>query len=318
MSRSKEDLLRKGGLFIPLIFSFGAACEDIPLDVFLDDPTKISNSIRTINNFFQADGIVCCGNEDMLSEVFRCAASMSEGALCDPGDKEFAALMETEINELAGKGRPAVTLEAARRLRVLMPDSVLLAVIAGPVRIAGRLTGKRPVETLDHPDFLGLTTKAVLTFMRSMGEAGADIFLVREDFSEPMGPKYSAVLNRCYSPLWNTAKFYGMHALLMPERCPPENVPLFKKIVDKIVFPPGSARESVGMFKKPSFSIPWSLLEKTPGEIEASLSEGFIMETVHSRKAFLITTDQEVPESVDKERMIEGIKTIKDLFEVGA
>ena len=85
MSRSKKDLLKKGALFVPLIYSFGATCEDLPLDVFLDDPTKISNSLRIINTFFDADGTVCCGNEQMLSESLRSSCSMADDSFMDPG-----------------------------------------------------------------------------------------------------------------------------------------------------------------------------------------------------------------------------------------
>ena len=60
--------MRKEGLFVSLVFSFGATIEDLRLDAFLNDPTKISNSLRTINTFFESDGTVCCGNEPMLKE----------------------------------------------------------------------------------------------------------------------------------------------------------------------------------------------------------------------------------------------------------
>jgi hypothetical protein len=314
MSRSKKDLMRKGGLFIPLIYSFGATCEDLPLDVFLDDPTKISNSLRTINTFLDADGTVCCGNERMLSESLRSTCSMADDSFMDPGVKASATLMEAGIERLVSEGRPAIALEVAKRLGILMPESIVLTVVAGPVKLASQLTGLPPEDMLQHPDFLSLTTKAILTFLRAMGETGVDMVVIREDAASPIDTKFSTVLNRCYSPLWNTAKFYGMHALLMPEQFAPENGALYKKMVNKVIFPTGTSTEALEKFRKPSFSIPCSLLEKEMDEIESFLFDSDIIRFLKSKKLFLVTTDQEVPGSIHKERMIEGIKKIKDLL----
>ncbi len=314
MSRSKKDLLKKGCLFIPLIHSFGATCEDLPLDCFLDNPTKISNSLRTINAFFQGDGTVCCGDEAMLFEALRPSAPTDQTSFVDPEAKESFALIEYGIGRLAHEGRPAVTLEVAKRLGILLPENIILAVIAGPVKLATQLTGLGAGEILQHPDFLGLTTKATLTFLRTMGETGIDLVAVREDFMGPVETRYSTVLNRCYSPLWNTAKFYGMHALLMPERFALENTELYKKLVNKIIFPTGTSPEALKIFRKPSFSFPCSLLEKEIDEIESFLLQSDIMESIKTNGVFMVTTDREVPGTIDKERMIKGIKKIRDVL----
>ena len=314
MSRTKKDLMRKGGMFVPLIFSFGATCEDLPLDVFLDDPTKISNSLRTINTFFEADGTLCCGNDQMLSEVLRSFASLDEGSFMDPAEKESLVLLESGIERLVGEGRPAVVLEVAKRLGILMPETILLAVIAGPVKLASQLTGLPAEEMLHHPNFLSLTTKGILTFLRAMGETGIDMVAIREDAVAPIDAKFSTVLNRCYSPLWNTAKFYGMHALLMPGQFASENGALYGKMVSKVIFPTGTSPKALEKFKKPSFSIPCSLFEKEDDEIESFLLNSDILEFLKSKKLFMVTTDQEVPGTIDKERMIKGMKKIKDVL----
>jgi len=167
---------------------------------------------------------------------------------------------------------------------------------------------------LQHPEFLSLTTKAILTFLRAMGETGIDMVAVREDAVTPIDAKFLTVLNRCYSPLWNTAKFYGMHALLMPEQFAPENAALYKKMVNKVIFPVGTKPETLEKFRKPSFSVPHTLLEKDPDEIESFLLGSGIIESLESKSLFLLTTDEEVPETIDKERMIVGIKKIKDVL----
>jgi hypothetical protein len=314
MSKTKKDLLRKGGLFVPLIFSFGAKIEDLPLDVFLDDPTKISNSLRTINSFLNVDGIVCSGNDRMLADALRSLISQEEGTLMDPDEKASVSELDAAIPKLVNEGRPAVILEVAKRLGILLPDTPVLAVVASPLKLASQLTGLEPQALLLSPDLLGATTKAVLTFLRALGETGIDMVSIQEDNMPPLAPKHQSMLNRCYSPLWNTAKFYGMQALFMPENMLPENVLMYKKIIDRIVFPTGTSTELIEKFKKPSFSVPSVLLEKDADEIESFLLNSDIAAALQSKKLFLVTTEQEVPGDIDKERMIQGIQKIKEVF----
>src|SRR5271170_7898324 len=46
-------------LFLPIVFSHGAAIEHLPLRSFLTNPTKISNSLRQIRAHLRSDGITC-------------------------------------------------------------------------------------------------------------------------------------------------------------------------------------------------------------------------------------------------------------------
>ena len=45
--------------FLPIIFSLGSKIEDVPLRDFLQNPTKIANSLRQIRNYLRCDELAC-------------------------------------------------------------------------------------------------------------------------------------------------------------------------------------------------------------------------------------------------------------------
>ena len=305
ISRAKKENIRKGNLFVPIIFSFGAKLEDLPVEVFLNDPTKLSNSLRTIQNYFQVDGVVCYGDDTVLAEVL---------GKIDPPSKNGFEELESRIAGIAETGRVATALEVAKRLNILLPDTIIMGVVPGPVKLASQLTGLSSRDLISEQDLLVQTTKATLTFARALGETGIDMLMVREDALPPIDSKSLRLLTRCYSPLWNTAKYYGFYAFLMPSKLLTENVAPLKKIVGGIIFPAGTDPETWQKFKKISFSLPVALLEKEQDEIESFLSEGGILDALNSSRLLLVTTDKEVPETIHKEFMIRGIRVVRDFL----
>ncbi|MFH0957381.1 MAG: hypothetical protein V1897_01625, partial [Pseudomonadota bacterium] len=65
-------------------------------------------------------------------------------------------------------------------------------------------------------------------------------------------------------------------------------------------------------FKKRSFSVPVDLIEKEREEIESFLTTSAVKESLDSSRLFLVTTDNEILDNVNKEFMIRGIETIRD------
>ena len=53
---------------------------------------------------------------------------------------------------------------------------------------------------------------------------------------------------------------------------------------------------------------------KEQDEIESFLSEGGILDALNSSRLLLVTTDQEVPETIHKEYMIRGITVVRDFL----
>jgi hypothetical protein len=67
-------------------------------------------------------------------------------------------------------------------------------------------------------------------------------------------------------------------------------------------------------FKRRSFALPVSLIQKESEEIHFFLSSSGIKNALESSQLFLVTTESEVHERVNKEFMIRGIETIRDFL----
>jgi hypothetical protein len=312
MSRLKKERLSEGRMFIPIIFSFGCVLEDMPFREFLGDPTKVSNALRTIQNYFQVDGVVCYADQMLLAEALGCRPQWS----VSPPSIEPLPKMAEEVESLIGtalqEGRLNTAMEVTKRLNALLPDAILMCSISGPLTLARQLAGLGPVEALDHRDLLGQATKAILAFSKALGDVGIDLLLFSEEELPPLDERPLKELRRCYSPIWNTAKFYNISPLLMIERFSMDNLGPLSTILDGLVLPAAASFEKLEQLTRHSFALPVSLLEKEPEEIEAFLSRSAIEVTAKSSSFFLLTTDREVPTTINKEFMIRGVQTVRD------
>jgi hypothetical protein len=297
---------------VPLIFSFGAALEDLPLEKFLGDPTKISNTLRLIQNYFQVDGVVCYGDCTIVAEALGCHVSMDTYPPEVEPLPEWPGDLEDRLAQLAESGRVVTALEVTRRLNILLPESILVGLAPGPLTVAHQLTGLPIPEVFDRAEFVSFATKASLTFAKALGDAGIDSLIVTEKVLPPLGDETAKVLAKSYAPIWNTAKFYDLSPLLMVEQFAPGNADRLRRVVDGLVFPAEVPPESRGKVRRLSLSVPVGLLEQSPEEIESFLQErGFS----GASKVFLVTTEREVPQNINKELMIRGIHTVRDCLQ---
>lgn len=312
LTQEKRQRIKQGGLFIPWVFSFGAELEGLPVSEFLEDATKLSNSLRTIHNFFQCDGVVSQGDPLLLAEVFGCSVSRDRSPPSLTQNGGFPDEMEILTERLSQTGRVATALDVTRRLSILLPNTLLLNIIPGPVTLTAQLAGMTAEEACQDPELLGKSTRAVVTFTKTLGDAGADMLVVHENVLPQLDHEVLKRLRRCYAPLWNTAKFYDLSPLLMLGQWDPENADQLGKIVDEIIFPAGSLPDNKRNSKRLSLSLPASLLTKGPQEIQNFLEQQEILNIARESRLFFLSTDVEIPSDIHKESLIRGIQTIKD------
>jgi hypothetical protein len=314
MSRVKKERLKRGNLFIPLIFSFGAKLEDLPIEVFLHDPTKISNTLRMIRDYFQVDGLVSYGDDTALAEALGVFPNGSGPSHYGEGLSEAALkALEAKVSGLLQLGRIPIAIEVTKRLNVLLPDTIIMGFTPGPLKLACQLSGLAVGEAINQKSLMGCTSKATLDFSKALGDAGIDVLVVLENRFPPLDGQTEKDLARYYTPLWNTAKFYGHSAFLLLEQFSIENVDPLRRIVDGLILPAERAADIRQKFKKVSFSLPVSLLEKEEQEIESFLSQSGILSASEASQMFLLTTAGEIPGDIHKEYMIRGIHKIRDL-----
>ena len=312
MSPEKKKRLKQGGIFVPLIFSFGAVLEDISINEFLEDPTKLSNTLRTIQNYFQVDGVVSYGDTMALSESLGYPLSKDKYPPVVKFSRALPVDFEDRLKELPHVGRVATAVEVTKRLNILLPDSILLCMVPGPVTLAGQLTGQPCSQVLIDNDLLGSAAKAVLTFTKALGHGGIDIVIIQEKILPILDDETAKIFRRCYTPIWNTAKFYDIFPLLMIEEFLQENIDRLQKITDGIIYPANKVPEISSKAKRLSLALPISLLEKEHEEIETFFSQIGIFGPAQASRLFLVTTNSEVPNDINKELMIRGIQIIRD------
>ncbi len=317
-SRVKRERLKKGRLFVPLIFSFGAALEDLTIERFLNDPTKISNTLRTIQSYFKVDGVVPYADTTLLAESLGCQVSAATYPPTVEPMSEWPANMDERVGRLTESPRVSISLEVTRRLNTLLPDSILVGMVTGPCTLCSQLTGIPVSEVLERPELLAAAGKASLSLAKAVGDTGVDILIVQETEVPLQQKDAGKLIARTYAPIWNTAKFYDILPLLMVANLPAENVASLGRAVEGVLYP---AEALGGLSKKPrklSFALPVELLEEGPEAIEAFLNQGEVSAALQSSTVLLVTTDREVPDTVNKERMIKGVQTIRDILGRGA
>lgn len=298
-----------------MIFSFGAKMVEAPLDEYLQDPTKISNALRMAQGFFNLEGLITYADPTMMAEAAGCETQGDYpysvnplGKVPDDLDRRMAAL--------PGTGRAAVAVEVIKRLNILLPDCILAARITGPVTLARELIGCEPAELIEHPDLLNQTAKGALAMVKAIGDVGIDILFVREEALPEVTPQTEKILKRCYSALWNTAKFYQIVPLLELEILSPVETPILSSIVDGLVIPSEIPPHTRGGRRKLCLSLPVPLLEEEPAKIRAYLEKHETLPGNDAKKIFLLTTSEEIPENIHKEHMIRGIQTVKQFLTI--
>lgn len=313
-SRTKKNRIRAGNLFVPQIFSFGAALEEMSIEEFLDDPTKISNTLRMIQNFFQVDGVFCYADSTVLAEALGCNISKHSYPPTVRPLSDDVENLNAKMGGLTQGGRIATVLEVTKRLNILLPECVIVGLVTGPLTLAGQLSGRKGSAVFEYSDLLGSASKASLIFSKALGETGIDVLMMYEKSFPLLDDNSAKAIAKLYAPIWNTAKFYDIKSLLMVEEFLPENMPLLRRVTEGLVFPLELTSDSWQKVRKPSLSLPFSLLEKEPNEIESFLKNFRVLNESESSNFFMLTTDSEVPASINKEFMIRGIQTIRDLL----
>ncbi len=299
-------------MFIPWVFSFGAELEGLPLREYLEDATKLSNTLRTIHNYFQYDGVVSQGNTLLLAEAFEYGLDQEELTFCSKSSGTLPADFEKRAEQLPQSRKLATAIDVIQRLNILLPDTPLLNIVPGPLTLTRQLTGLKTEEACSNPELLRTITKAVLTVVKSIGDSGADMLIVHEEAIPKLNDETAKLLRRCYAPLWNSAKFYELSPLLMLGQWLPENADRLAKIADGIIFPAGSLPDNQKNIKRLSLSLPVSLLEKEPQEIQDFLEQQEVLNIARDSRLFLLSTDVEIPPGIHKESLIRGVQTIKD------
>ena len=359
VSRVREKRLRQGGLFVPLVFSFAASLEQLTPELFLASATKVSNGLRTVFASFGVDGVAGWCDDTAPADTLSCTLDWCTypPAVVEAPPPEVAP----DLGRIGVAGATGVATDVVRRLGSLLSDPVLVGTMPGPVTLARQLAGpaaggpygagrgpggpsssdSTPGEGLER---LRVAAKACLAYAKALGDAGLDLLLVREEaLLVPTDGVSAGDIARLYSSVWNTARFYGLTAMLAlggggahdvvggrhdardgagepsaqsASAYSAAGLLALAGVVDGLVAPPVLIEEWGDVlgrgFPRIGLALPADLPARPVDVIGAYLREHAVAERMRDGRLFLVTTDGEVPPSTDRAALLVGLATIRD------
>lgn len=213
-------------LLLPIIFSLGARVENLPLRIFLSNPTKICNAQRQIRGRLPADAVTCYFDPyleaESLGAVLRWSNDDQPPSVCwaVPALRGELPPRLRSPEEAVKAGRIPIAAEVIRRLASLLRDDVLLmAGVSGPFTLAARLLqwGEQDVGSADDvPAAACEVAASMLTQVASaLAEAGANVILICEDILPRLSADSCDDWATRLSPAINIIRFYGALPVLL-------------------------------------------------------------------------------------------------------
>ncbi len=307
-------------LFLPVVFSLGAKVENVPLAAFLNNPTKISNSLRQMRGPLRADGVACyfdpCLEVEALGASLERFSENQPPAVRWPQSAQEGKLSEglRSPEEAAQSGRVPVAVEVIRRMNVLPNrDFLLIAGVTGPMTLAARITQldrEATLRTGDMPsDAQELAASVVTQIATAFLEAGADLLLIQEDILPIFSSEHCDAWANLLAPTINVARFYEALPVLQlaDARAVFEHWDtIFRQQWDCVVGVPAEAiasRQQAGHLSKESAVLGISL------PLEAFRSEDLPVQhnfqsLFSALRPAIVTTAGDVPISTDMKRLI--------------
>ncbi len=206
-------------LFLPIVFSLGARIENVPMQVFLSNPTKISNSLRRIHTQVHSDGVACYFDSSLeleaLGATLQWTVDGQERSISWSGRADKGQLPEEirPAEQAKRSGRVAVAIEVIQRLNTLLRDeSLLMAGVTGPFTLVARMMRMETEETLlfENYSMVALEIAAALITQLSSAyvSAGANLIFIQEEILPALTRENCDFLAALLSPAINVIQFY--------------------------------------------------------------------------------------------------------------
>jgi Uroporphyrinogen decarboxylase (URO-D) len=212
-------------LFLPIVFSLGAKVENVPLGVFLANPTKISNALRQMRTHLRSDGVACYF--DPYLEVEALGATLERisddqpPAIHWPRPARMGELPQglRSPEEAANGGRVPLAVEVIRRMNALANrDFLLMAGVTGPLTLTARITQLEQKKSLRSEELSEAAQELAASVVTQMAstflEAGADTIIIQEEIVPVLSAESCDTWANLLAPTINVVRFYEAIPLL--------------------------------------------------------------------------------------------------------
>ncbi len=206
-------------LFLPIAFSIGAKVENLPLGAFLDNPTKISSSLRQMRTHLRTDGVSCYFDPFLELEAL--------GAVLEPVSDDQPPIVHWPLparvgelptglrspEEAAKNGRVPAAVEVIRRMNAFPNrEFLLMAGVTGPMTLAARITRLEHTQNLRSEELCDsaqeLAGSVVTQMATSFLDAGADVIFLQEEIVPDLSLESCDTWANLLAPAINVIRFY--------------------------------------------------------------------------------------------------------------
>jgi len=320
-------------LLLPIVFSLGAKVENVPLASFLENPTKISSSLRQMQSHLRLDGVSCYF--DFYLEVEALGAKVErredlESALIHwPRPIEPGGMLEglCSPEEAAQKGRVPIATEVLRRMNALPNrDFLLMAGVNGPMTLASQIVqregnGKVQFEDLSS-SVQDYAASVVTQIAGAFLVAGADLIIIQEQILPALTSQTCEAWANLLAPTINVIRFYEALPVLLvsPMRSVLQNWDAIVQqrwdCVVSLPFEALASREAGGSAPTNKMTMGITLSSATFGP-EGSDGEEIlpILKPVVSRlRPAVLTTSGDVPAMTEMKRLVQILGEVPRAF----
>jgi uroporphyrinogen decarboxylase len=310
--------------FIPWVCSFAAQLEQVQVKEMLSDPGLLSRSLLNAQKLFGYDAINNVFDPSLEAEACGCKIDYGEDGqlpiVTSHPLSDGATIADLDISNFDKRGRIPAVLEATERLKIIKGKEVaIIGFITGPLTLAKHLKGtsfeadwsQKPEDALKVISTAGTIG---LKLCRLYCELGVDAVVIAEEMLGQANPGLYQALAAPLRSIWNVAKFYNVHSLILSKGCIESDVePILKLRPDGVALAGDidySHLRDAALKQNCCYarSIPGSALTGPETELKA-----FALESSSLRgKGLFLSTEWEVPYSTDVNNMHELMRIIRD------
>ena len=331
MEQSSKDLVR--GLFelrdlakvpfIPWVCSFAAQLEQIEVKAMLSDAGLLSRSLLNTQKLFGYDAIINVFDPSLEAEACGCKIEYGEDGqlprVISHPLSEGATIEDLDISNFDKRRRLPAILEATKRLKITRGKEVaIIGLITGPLTLARHLKGEAFLAdwNLRAEEVMKVITTAGnigLKLCRLYCELGVDVVVIAEEMLGQVNPSLCQALVAPLRSIWNVARFYNVHSLILSKGCVEGDVePILGLQADGVALAGDidyTHLRDAALKRNSCYarSIPSSTLVETIPQLKASLMEY----SSERGKGFFLSTEWEVPYATDVNNMHEVVHIIR-------
>jgi Uroporphyrinogen decarboxylase (URO-D) len=308
-------------LLMPIVFSLGARIENLSLENFQRNPTKISNALRQIRSVIEVDGLTCYFDPVLemdalgLRREWQADGSWATSAPVVSGVDELRQKLNSP-DSLEDKGLIPVACDVLRRVKAIIQDEPALMIrVSGPMAIARQLCGEPAGSTTQFlQDLVQFSSEVTACVARTFAAAGADVILLGEDFAAGLPGANFEWYSSLLAPVVNVVRFYEALPVLLLGKISQEMLHAVRVHVEDCVLCPTLTATQMALSPEPhprllmAYALPVEALYQEQPEFEDLLSSEV------AANLSLLTSSEDVPAGLDPKKLAEGLKGLRGHF----